>query len=433
MSVKFRPTDLVKWDKKNEPTITFYLKELLDILEIKEDGRVETTKGFSLMIFRKILVQNLILFGIDAIDVREGLVFKTVFRLKKFKKQDIYGFRRSLASEVKHYLDQQKQSFVVLFPLHVSPNNLATIRQIRILESKLVFTNWSYVKNHFDFQTFLRDAELYLQREVDRIDIETRFVPVMVYVEARNAREGFDKVSPAFDLMRAIFNLYDHYGRYNIQWGGYPRPIATILPPPLYCIFKITGEFDLFLYNTPKMDSYNQNAIDIQEIRFLRKIVRNFRTQPTEKETLHLLTEALQKYGQAHETNEWRLAFLLLWQVIELITLQSSEQLNMKQVINRAAILLNKDTKDIHLLSALYETRNELVHKGYFPDEKGLEEVSLIKNIAERVIGKLFDKVKKLPTISSLQRYYDHASSGDSDLSDRSRVINIIIRDRKKT
>jgi hypothetical protein len=44
MPVKLKPTQLVKWDKKDEPLIKRYLKELLDILEIKEDGRVETTK-----------------------------------------------------------------------------------------------------------------------------------------------------------------------------------------------------------------------------------------------------------------------------------------------------------------------------------------------------------------------------------------------------
>jgi len=74
MSIKFRPTQLVNWDKKDEPLIKRYLKEFLDILEIREDGRVETTKTFSLMLYRKILVQNIEFFGIDALDVKEGLV-----------------------------------------------------------------------------------------------------------------------------------------------------------------------------------------------------------------------------------------------------------------------------------------------------------------------------------------------------------------------
>jgi hypothetical protein len=433
MEVNFKPTELVKWDKKREQLLRRYIKEFLNILEINDHGDVSTSKGFLMMMYRKIIVQNIQLTGITELDVREGLVYKTLFHIKKNKKQDIHGFRRSLASEVKRYIERPIQDLVVLLPLHASPINIPVIRQIKILGVKLQFSDWAYVRRNFDFSGFLQAADLYLRRQNGRIDLEMRFSPVLAYVKARNAREGFDRVSPSFDLMRAILNLFSHYGRYNLQWGGYPRPIAKVLPPPVYCVFKKTGEFDLFLYNTPKLEEYDLNAIDIQDIKNLRKFARNFITSPKETESLYLVIEALQKYGQAHETSEWRLAFLLLWQVMELITLQSSEQLIMRNVISRVAILLNKDTKVADLLSALYETRNELVHQGYFPDERGLEEVGLIKSIAERTISQLFSKVKLLPTKISLQRYYDNAGANNAELSDRQRVIGAILRERKPT
>ena len=431
MLVKLKPTQLVKWDKKDEPLIKPYLKELLDILEIKEDGRVETTKGFSLMLFRKILVQNLEFFGIDALDVKQGLVYKTVFRLKKLKKQDIHGFRRSLAVEVKHYLDRPIEKYTILLPFHASSNNPPPIKKIDILGVELLFSNWGYVRMNFEFPRFLQEADIYLSRQNGRIDIESRFVPVLVRVEARNAREGFDKVSPAFDLMRAIFALYHHYGRYNEQWGGYPRPLAKVLPPPVYCVFKNTGEFEMFLYSTPKLEEFQHNAISNQEIKYLRKLARNFKTTPEQTDTLLLIVEALQKYAQAHETNEWRLAFLLLWQILELITLQTSEQFTMKNVIGRIGVLLRHDPKAADLLAALYDTRNEFVHQGNFPDEQGLQEVSLIKSIAERAINQVFSRAKKLPTKASLQRFYDHAGTNDAELSDRQRVIGVILQERK--
>ena len=431
MAVKLKPTQLVKWDKKDEPLIKRYLKEILDILEVKEDGRVETTKGFSLMLFRKILVQNIELFGIEALDVRQGLVYKTVFRLKKLKKQDIHGFRRSLAAEVKHYLDRPIEKYTILLPFHASSNNPPPIKQIEILGIRLLFSNWKYVRDKLEFQRFLQDADLFLRRQNGRIDIESHFIPVLVEVEARNGREGFDKASPAFDLMRAIFDLYHHYGAYNEQWGGYPRPLSKVLPPPVYCVFKDSGEFDLFLYSTPKLEEFQNNSIDAQEIKYLRKLARNFRVVPKETETLSLIVEALQKYAQAHETNEWRLAFLLLWQILELITLQSSEQFTMRNVISRIGILLRHDPKAADLLSALYDTRNEFVHQGNFPDEQGLQEVSLVKSIAERAINQVFSRAKKLPTKASLQRFYDNAGTNDSELSDRQRVIGVILRERR--
>ncbi len=430
MAVKLKPAELVKWNKKDEPLIKRYLKEFLDILEIKASGKVETSKTFSMMLFRKILVQNLELFGISALDVREGLVYKTVFRIKKYKKQDIHTFRRSLASDVKHYLDRPVEKYTILLPFHVSSHNPPSIKQVQILGIKLQFSNWTFVKKNFDFPKFLQEADIYLRRQNGRIDIQSRFTPVLVQIEARNAREGFDKVSPAFDLMRAILDLYHHYGKYNMQWGGYPKPLAKVLPPPVYCVFKNTGEYDLFLYNTPKLEEYNQNTIDAQEIKYLRKLAHNFKTTPRETDTLSLVVDSLQKYAQAHETNEWRLAFLLLWQILELIALQTSEQFTMKNVISRIGILLRHDPKASDLLSALYDTRNEFVHQGNFPDEQGLEEVGLIKSIAERAINQVFSRVKKLPTKASLQRFYDHAGTNDAELSDRQRVIGVILRER---
>lgn len=431
MAKKLKPTELVKWDKKDEPLLKRYLKEFLDILEITADGRVKTSKGFQVMVFEKILVQNLVLFGIDALDVKKRLVYKTVFRLKKYKKQDIHVFRRSLASDVRKYLERPIQKYTILLPLHASSNNPPPIKQIEILGIRLLFSNWKYVREKLEFQRFLQDADLFLRRQNGRIDIESRFIPVLVEVEARNGREGFDKASPAFDLMRAIFDLHHHYGTYNEQWGGYPRPLSKILPPPVYCVFQDSGEFDFFLYSTSKLEEFQNNSISAQEIKYLRKLARNFRAVPKETETLSLIVEALQKYAQAHETDDWRLAFLLLWQILELITLQTSEQFTMKNVINRIGILLRHDPKATDLLLALYETRNDFVHLGNFPEEQGLQEVSLVKSIAERAINQVFSRAKKLPTKANLQRFYDHAGSNDTELSDRQKVISVILRERK--
>jgi hypothetical protein len=338
-----------------------------------------------------------------------------------------------LASEVRRYANQRNRQYIIMFPFHAYSYNPPPIKQIQILGIRFQFSNWGYVKRNFEFPRFLQDADLFLRRENGHINIESRFVPILVQAESRNAREAFDKISPAFDLMLAIFALYHHYGTYNEQWGGYPRPLAKVLPPPVYGVFKKTGEFELLLYDTPKIEEYDQIAVSAQEVKYLRDLARRFKKYPKETDTYFLILESLYKYAQAHETNEWRLAFLLLWQILELITLQTSEQLSMKNVISRVGILLNKDKNVLDLLPALYATRNELVHLGNFPDEQGLNEVSLMKSIAERTINQLFSKVKKLPTKASLQRYYDHAHPGtaDSELTDRQRVIGVILRERK--
>lgn len=104
----------------------------------------------------------------------------------------------------------------------------------------------------------------------------------------------------------------------------------------------------------------------------------------------------------------------------------------MRNVINRVNGLLRQDQTALDLLSALYEVRNALVHRGHFPDEQGLQEVDLLKYIVERTINALFARMRALPTKGSLMRFYDHIASGDTDLADRQRVISFIRRSRAK-
>ena len=102
----------------------------------------------------------------------------------------------------------------------------------------------------------------------------------------------------------------------------------------------------------------------------------------------------------------------------------------MKTVAARTCQLLSSDPIARDLLQGLYDTRNALVHHGYFPHERGLQEVMLLKNIAERSIFALLRQIGTLPTVASLARYYEYASASNNDLAERQRVIEAIRQSR---
>jgi hypothetical protein len=248
----------------------------------------------------------------------------------------------------------------------------------------------------------------------------------------RDEREAFETADRSFELFRTLLNLIPQFGRITRRWGGYPTPLATIFPPPVFGIFDQAGKFIEFYYNTQMYDYRRPNLIPANQIEGARKLANRLRHPNDKNTTILLLTESLEKYGQALDSTEWRLSFLTLWQILELITLQSSDELNMKQVVSRTNGLLRQDQLAGDLLLALYETRNQLVHLGQFPDEQGLTEINLLKFIVERAINSFFAKLRIVRTKSSLTRYYDYQFVNDTDLVDRQRIILAIRRMRRR-
>jgi hypothetical protein len=265
-----------------------------------------------------------------------------------------------------------------------------------------------------------------------RISLETDFTPILIKTSGREINSLFDTAERAFDFFRWLLNLLSQFDMYHKSWGGYPKPFAQVLPPPIYGLFHPNGQYEQYFYNLTKYPEYSRNTIAFEQIVEAKKLANKLKIVGSEDDTVGLLIEAIEKYGHALDSFEWKLTFLELWQILELITLQSSEQFSMKDVTNRINCLLRQDQFSQDLLSALYKTRNDLVHKGHFPYRNGLEEIGLLKSITERAINTLFGKLKAFPTKGSLARYYEFAPKNKRDLSESLKAITVIQRQRTK-
>jgi hypothetical protein len=429
---RMRESEIVEWRPQDKDLISHYVDSLMEILSIGDQGQVETTEIFELDIFTKILAESVILRDISTTETKRALIKRAaLLRLKKYKQQSIYTFRRALAAEVRGYLTRPVQKYWILLPLHIPSAELGNLRSISILGTKLLFRDWDYVQRRFDIEAFVqRSAEQLHGQDVTLLF--TAFSPVLVLFEGRSDREALDKANRPFDLLRCLINLGHQFGRFTRQWGGYPKPLATILPPPTYGTFTEEGSLHMFFYNLVRYEDYGQNTLRGGEITEVRRLANRLKEPDSNNQTMGIFVEALEKYGEALDTFEWRLAFLLLWQILELITLQSSENLNMKAVKGRVNSLLNQDRLSRDLLSALYKTRNSLVHRGSFPDEEGLTEINLLKHIVEGAINALFSLLRICPTRANLERYYEHISAGDTELADRRRLIRNILWRRSR-
>jgi hypothetical protein len=257
-----------------------------------------------------------------------------------------------------------------------------------------------------------------------------KFSPVLVLCEGRDVQEALAVAGRPFDLFRWLVNLTRRFGRTTMQFGGLPRPLGMVLPAPIYGVFNQDRNLRELLFLNVKYSEYSRNTLRGNEIAEVRRLARRLGQPDSDDQTTAIMIEALEKYGEALDAFQWRLAFLTLWQILELIALQSSASLNMKTVKSRINALLGFDPLARDLLNALYKTRNSLVHRGLFPEAIGLREVNLLKFVVEKALNALFSLLRICPTRASLQRYYELVSQSDTELSDRQRLIRNIRRKR---
>lgn len=421
--------ELISWAPEKEKLIKQTIYEFLSILSIDENGRVSTTQSFELDSYLRILSMHIKINGIDSASTVSHLVYRAIFnRLKKYRQQGIFGFRKALAAEARQYLKRPTNDYWMLMPLHIHQHELASMRSITILGTKLFVRDWKHCSSRFDLQDFFEETQFHLG-DFD-FNYQQHFTPVKVSSSGKDYREAFSPAEQGFDFLRWLINLQFQYGRITYRWGGMPKPLGKVLPPPTYGIFNQDGSYETMFYTLRRYDEYPRNNLPPSVIPNVRKLSRSLGNPSDAYETRDILINAIGLYGEALDAHDWRHSFLSLWQLLELTTLQSKSNLSMNQVKKRVLNIIPDHKTFSPLLNSLYATRNSLVHTGAFPDQTGLNEVNLLKVIAEQMINKLFSLIRVYKSRERLERYYRHVQLDSRVLKDRGRIIRNILSSR---
>ena len=424
----YRPNKLVNWDQGGQSLILNYVNKCLNLWKINDAGDVSSSELFLLQVYEKILANNVHLEDIIDINDRQRLVRRTVIKLKKQKQQNIQSFKRLLASEVYKFNSRSKRKYFILFPFQVSSVNPPPIKLFSIHGITFQFKTWKYIKRNLDYEKFNGELAL-LGKYIKNINLEGSFIPLLAISNGRNTMEAFEEANRAFDLLRVTFNLPHQFGRFTSQFGGYPSPLGKILPAPVYGIFGDDKSFLSLLISTSKYE-YKNNSISIDEVRSARRIARFITVPKNEQDILSIIVDAFEKYQKVLDLHEWSQAFLSLWQILESITLQT-EHIDMKDVINRTdSLIVQKDKYVKHLLEVFRLTRNQLVHSGKFAEDKGLEDVGLLKSIVETAINSLLVHKNNLRTKNELRIFYESVNRGDTDLENRRKIMRYVLEKR---
>ncbi len=433
------------WDDKESTKLNKYVRLSLDMWVNDPNGGIHLDYSedlFNETIYIKILSHKIKFQDISGIEIKQRLVKLALRKLKSNGKNSLKNFQDVLNQEVEKYLNQPIQKYYVLCPLNVSQESLSRNGSFTVQRVKLLVRDWRYAEKYFSMNDFITEIETYFQfwgnerpsKEKIWITFMSYFTPIIILVEGRTAPEAFRKANEAFHLFRSLLNLSLDFGVSSYHFRTkvpLPQPSSQIWPPLVYAVFNAKGEYQQFIYNLEKYPDYKANKIDLEKIIATRKLLSRLSRAKGDQDTLSLMAEAFAKYGDALDATEWRLAFLTFWQIFELITLQSTDESSMGTAIKRVNSLLAKDQIAQDLLQAVNKTRNDLVHRGQFPQDTGEEEVKLIKRLVESVLGAMLFHIKVLKTKGILRSFYEQVDLVEGSLLNQERAIKYILRQKQ--
>jgi len=426
----------VGWKDKDEEKINHYLGETMKLATIHDDGRVSFTGISGFHAYQEIITRNINIEGLEDVDRKRALVFKAISRFARYSKHTLPLFRLAIETELRRYFQMPTATFHILFPVNIRRTDLARRRWFNILGTHVFCRTWSYVQRHYDIEPFLNEAASLLgkSREELPIFLDIHFCPLTVSVDARTSGEAFSNASEAFDILRTLMNLTTTFGKVTYQYGGRYRPLGQYLPPPIFGVFKADGVYALLYFTMEKYD-YQERSISEDQIRLVDRLTKRVKQPKDQQDTMLLVIDTLRKYGQAMDTVDWQQAFMSLWQILELVALQTAGEVNMKDVASRIANLLRLKPKEPmrDLLDCAVQSRNELVHRGRF-SEDGLREVNYLKVVVDWVIDFLLSRRfrEDFPTMKRLKTFYAYATTPDTDLREYRQAIDSILHRRGK-
>ena len=369
-----KDTKIVKWTKneKTKRRISENLEELMKLIHIDPNGGDFTTEIFKEDAYLHILSYLIELHEITSMELRRSMIRRAAARLKTVKKRDIFTFRRVLASVVRKHLKTPLRKYYMVFPLNLHHECIENRRWFTVLGIRFKIRTWNNVNKKFEIRKWTNRRPEYSK------NLSEKFIPIVVEQMGGSSSEAFNKANDSFSLLRSVLNLSIKYKVATFQ-GGLPKPLGEILPPPIYGIFNADGNFDNCYYSTTDSSrDYNKCRISPGKIEIAKKILKQLTFPVDDNDIMGALINAFQGYGKALETNDWREAFLYLWQALEMITFRPEETYNMKNVCERIETLLNGNLVLSDLLWTAHEARNKLVHRGLFP-EGGLTDVNMLK------------------------------------------------------
>lgn len=418
---------LVVWRVKDAARLERNL-EVLQRIVVIERGKPTAHDMVHMDAIVFILASLMDLPGITDNHDKRAVIKQACFRLRTLKRQTLPTFRRVLAATVRRYLRLPERPHRIIFLLNVDHRDLNNRRCFRSAGLRFAVRRWQTIEDASEVKKWLREG-VFHSRVEERI-LKSCFVPLEVTVPGRRFQDAHEAAQSAFELLRFTLNL----NAFHRDPGRLSKPMGTVAPPPISGWFNEDGSYGGTCVEGGEPRHYLRVRLSQKRMNDADRLLRQFSASRRPNATVGVIEDAIRKYGRALDTTDWQDAFLSLWQALELLTYkpEADVRYSIRDVCERAGILLQKHALLTDILEACYATRNALVHQGTFPRD-GLSEVAMLKAVVENCIDAVYGLRRTCSTWDSLVIYYLNASAQPRDLSERKRVINALLRSRTRS
>ncbi|MCK9614977.1 MAG: hypothetical protein M0R48_05680 [Candidatus Omnitrophica bacterium] len=407
-------------------------------IEIKDNKKVEFAleelkKTVHDNVFHHSLCSNILLFNVDIKGIKKirerlNLLLVSISRFQKYTSHSIEDFKRAILEEIEARKGIKPEVFRFIFYLNIERSSIEKKRFFALRGSKLFSRTHSFIDRNFNLEKFIAESRLYVNVKIP--PSPAMFQPFECIVSGRNDGEAFWKAFDIFELFRAILNFSNNFGVISVHFGSRHAYLNSFLPSPFCLVYNSKREYLHFRYDLIeyKYKTFNRTGAFFKPEVF-RLLLKVFRDEIKEESIEVIILEALFHYVKALDSLEWETDFLKLWRILEVITFYSEES-TIKLTGNRIKLLFHQTPKWNYVIDFLCSLRNELVHKGNFPEE-GSDQVSALKFIVENAISILISMRKDFKDKAALRLFYENDSSGTGDLRKKISVIKKILAYRK--
>ena len=407
----------------NASKVEDYVKRGLKVYSA--DGSIP---GGSILLFTRILF----VLG-DLVDIpmlsenrqdKRGVIWGALTRIRADKSKSAADFTDALKEEL-HKIPSPF-SYIIVSALNLKYACLGGRRSVTLPGGLLRFYSLAQASSKLDIKTAFADRRDNSPDGRDPFDLGD-WTLLSVKVEARDTSQALAQADAIVEPFRALLNLSEEYGR--LHWrAGYPQGRSKVPASRYMYIFDKNGKYVEFGYH---LHPYAERAVDFHEnqLATVWKSAGLIRSVPAEL-LRRIAIEALRLYVQALDERENHLAFLSLWQGLELLTRKAEGQSETEVVERVAGIFFNNPTI-VDPLWILLRKRNKLVHEGR-ADLIEQDDVNILKSIVERMIGSYLVLAQRLRDEGELIFLYQQATAERRTLRRRSAILRGMIREAEK-
>ena len=354
-------------------------------------------------------------------NISTSSILHVLVKMKKSNKKSTLDFEELYNEEyIKRELTKNKWEFFL--PTEIMKGKYKR-KSFQICNKKFNISSCQSLQKKLGMETMSRNIKLLSSDSSVFNRLKVFFV---VRERGVNLEDAWNKISPAFELLRGIFQFVTSMSKCSYNSGNIP--LTSCQHPQWMLIKRPDNEIEGRKFFVDSCHFKKEIELNKNQYIFFNDILRLFKNRPGEKSTLSVLADSLRLYSQALDAKYRYNCFLSLWQALEAISVSefvggSTEKIK-KRIIWHTEKYKLVGTGLKETFEVLSEKRNNLVHRGI--DNIDQDDINILKIVCETALKWIIEEHNNLKTKLHLNEFYRLRTSSEKEIEAISDCIKYI-------